>query len=122
MLKILKEEVIEKQNFWRRAKISITKKIEQLFKVKIEPVEFISFNRNDENISFEKSFLISWIYAFVYGIIKNCKGGDAVNYIGSKYSLMDFLTMAISEVVGNDADNRTFADLFAGTGVVGSTF
>ena len=45
-----------------------------------------------------------------------------MNYIGSKYSLMDFLTMAISEVVGNDADNRTFADLFAGTGVVGSTF
>lgn len=66
--------------------------------------------------------MISWIYAFGYGIIKNCKGGDAVNYIGSKYSLMDFLTMAISEVVGNDADNRTFADLFAGTGVVGSTF
>ena len=32
------------------------KKIEQLFKVKIEPVEFISFNRNDENISFEKVF------------------------------------------------------------------
>ena len=35
------------------------KKIEQLFKVKIEPVEFISFNRNDENISFEKVFWLA---------------------------------------------------------------
>ncbi len=45
-----------------------------------------------------------------------------MNYIGSKYSLMDFLTAAIASVVGENAGNRTFADLFAGTGVVGSTF
>ena len=45
-----------------------------------------------------------------------------MNYIGSKYSLMDFLTEAITSVVGKNAGNRTFADLFAGTGVVGSTF
>ena len=45
-----------------------------------------------------------------------------MNYIGSKYSLMDFLTAAITSVVGENADNRSFADLFAGTGVVGSTF
>lgn len=35
---------------------------------------------------------------------------------------MDFLTEAITSVVGENAGNRTFADLFAGTGVVGSTF
>lgn len=45
-----------------------------------------------------------------------------MNYIGSKYSLIDFLVSAIQEVVGEDADGRSFADLFAGTGVVGSTF
>ena len=45
-----------------------------------------------------------------------------MNYIGSKYSLMDFLTEAITSVVGENADSRSFADLFAGTGVVGSTF
>lgn len=44
-----------------------------------------------------------------------------MNYIGSKYSLMDFLTETITAVVGNDT-NKTFADLFAGTGVVGKTF
>lgn len=44
-----------------------------------------------------------------------------MNYIGSKYSLMDFLTETITSVAGNDT-NKTFADLFAGTGVVGKTF
>lgn len=44
-----------------------------------------------------------------------------MNYIGSKYSLMDFLTETITSVVGTDT-NKTFADLFAGTGVVGKTF
>lgn len=44
-----------------------------------------------------------------------------MNYIGSKYSLMDFLTKTITSVVGTDT-NKTFADLFAGTGVVGKTF
>lgn len=44
-----------------------------------------------------------------------------MNYIGSKYSLMDFLKETITSVVGTDT-NKTFADLFAGTGVVGKTF
>ena len=46
-----------------------------------------------------------------------------MNYIGSKHSLMDFLTDTIRTVTGhNNAENRIFADLFAGTGVVGSNF
>ena len=44
-----------------------------------------------------------------------------VNYIGSKYSLMDFLTETITTVAGCET-NKVFADLFAGTGVVGKTF
>ena len=44
-----------------------------------------------------------------------------MNYIGSKYSLMDFLTETIVTVAGTDTD-KIFADLFAGTGVVGKTF
>lgn len=44
-----------------------------------------------------------------------------MNYIGSKYLLMDFLTETITTVAGTDT-NKTFADLFAGTGVVGKTF
>lgn len=44
-----------------------------------------------------------------------------MNYIGSKYSLLNFLTETITSVVGTDT-NKTFADLFAGTGVVGKTF
>ena len=44
-----------------------------------------------------------------------------MNYIGSKYSLMNFLTETITTVAGTDT-NKTFADLFAGTGVVGRTF
>ncbi len=45
-----------------------------------------------------------------------------MNYIGSKYSLMDFLTETITQVTGSDANGKVFADLFAGTGVVGKTF
>lgn len=45
-----------------------------------------------------------------------------MNYIGSKYSLMDFLTNSISEVTGTNTEGKVFADLFAGTGVVGKTF
>lgn len=44
-----------------------------------------------------------------------------MNYIGSKHSLMDFLTETIVTVAGTDS-NKIFADLFAGTGVVGKTF
>lgn len=45
-----------------------------------------------------------------------------MNYIGSKYSLMDFLTTTIADVAGTNAKGKVFADLFAGTGVVGKTF
>ena len=44
-----------------------------------------------------------------------------MNYIGSKYSLMPFLTETIAAVAGTDT-HMSFADLFAGTGVVGKTF
>lgn len=47
----------------------------------------------------------------------------AVNYIGSKYSLIDFLVEAIDSVVGDvNPKGMIFADLFAGTGIVGATF
>lgn len=46
-----------------------------------------------------------------------------MNYIGSKLSLIDFLSNTIKNVTGyTDGDNYIFADLFAGTGVVGYTF
>ena len=43
-----------------------------------------------------------------------------MNYIGSKLSLMDFLTDSIEQVSG--LSSGVFADLFAGTGIVGSVF
>jgi len=46
-----------------------------------------------------------------------------MNYIGSKYSLLDFLETTIEDVTGyKDGDNYVFADLFAGTGIVGQTY
>lgn len=46
-----------------------------------------------------------------------------MNYIGSKLSLIDFLSTTIEKVTGyHNGDNYIFADLFAGTGVVGYTF
>lgn len=46
-----------------------------------------------------------------------------MNYIGSKYSLLDFLKSTIETVTGyNDGTPYVFADLFAGTGVVGSEY
>lgn len=46
-----------------------------------------------------------------------------MNYIGSKYSLLSFLDETISKVCKfDDTSNVIFADLFAGTGVVGSYF
>jgi adenine-specific DNA-methyltransferase len=44
-----------------------------------------------------------------------------MNYIGSKYSLMTFLESSIDGIVGRQSGG-VFADLFAGTGVVGSAF
>lgn len=43
-----------------------------------------------------------------------------MNYIGSKLSLIDFLIDSIRQVT--DESTGVFADLFAGTGIVGSTF
>ncbi|MCL2744239.1 MAG: DNA adenine methylase [Planctomycetaceae bacterium] len=43
-----------------------------------------------------------------------------MNYIGSKYSLLDFLETSIKQVVS--ADCKVFCDLFAGTGAVGTHF
>lgn len=46
-----------------------------------------------------------------------------MNYIGSKYSLLDFLETTIEEVTGyKTGEAYVFADLFAGTGIVGQTY
>ena len=46
-----------------------------------------------------------------------------MNYIGSKFSLLDFLQNAIYDITGySKGDNFVFADLFAGTGIVGAKF
>lgn len=46
-----------------------------------------------------------------------------MNYIGSKFSLLDFIHRTISEVTGyKQGDKYIFADLFAGTGVVGASY
>lgn len=46
-----------------------------------------------------------------------------MNYIGSKYSLLDFLQETISGVTGyKSGAEYVFADLFAGTGVVGAAY
>lgn len=46
-----------------------------------------------------------------------------MNYIVSKLSLIDFIKDTIENVTGiSDGSKYVFADLFAGTGIVGSTF
>lgn len=46
-----------------------------------------------------------------------------MNYIGSKYSLLDFLETTIEAVTGyKKGDEFIFGDLFAGTGIVGQTY
>lgn len=46
-----------------------------------------------------------------------------MNYIGSKLSLLSFLQDTIQEVTGyKKGDKYIFGDLFAGTGIVGSSF
>lgn len=46
-----------------------------------------------------------------------------MNYIGSKYSLLDFIHKTISDVTGyKPGDKYIFADLFAGTGIVGASY
>lgn len=45
-----------------------------------------------------------------------------MNYIGSKYSLLDFIDTTIKEIVGENLSDLTFCDIFAGTGIVGRYF
>ena len=45
-----------------------------------------------------------------------------MNYIGSKYSLLNFIQETITDVANDVPVNGVFADLFAGTGVVGSAY
>ena len=45
-----------------------------------------------------------------------------MNYIGSKYKLLDFINTTIRSVVGNDLSDKIFCDIFAGTGIVGKNF
>ena len=45
-----------------------------------------------------------------------------MNYIGSKYSLLQFLDECISEVTKGSEENKVFCDLFSGTANVGKYF
>ncbi len=45
-----------------------------------------------------------------------------MNYIGSKNSLSSFIRSTVQGAVGKDLSDKTFADIFAGTGAVGKTF
>lgn len=45
-----------------------------------------------------------------------------MNYIGSKYSLLDFIDHTIKSIVSEDMSQLVFCDLFAGTGIVGRHF
>ena len=45
-----------------------------------------------------------------------------MNYIGSKYSLLNFIDKTILDVVGEDVSDKVFCDIFAGTGIVGRHF
>jgi adenine-specific DNA-methyltransferase len=45
-----------------------------------------------------------------------------MNYIGSKYKLINFVRDTIRGVAGNDLSKKIFCDLFAGTGIVGRMF
>lgn len=45
-----------------------------------------------------------------------------MNYIGSKHKLSNFIKQIVFEVVGSNLSDKTFCDLFAGTGIVGRNF
>ena len=45
-----------------------------------------------------------------------------MNYIGSKYSMLDFIESTIKEIIGNNLTDLIFCDMFAGTGIVGRNF
>lgn len=55
--------------------------------------------------------------------MENPKFKSVLNYIGSKYSLLNFLDFVIFKELGsNFKEGMSFADLFAGTGIVGTYF
>ena len=45
-----------------------------------------------------------------------------MNYIGSKHKLSGFIKETILSVVGNELTDKTFCDIFAGTGIIGRNF
>jgi len=45
-----------------------------------------------------------------------------MNYIGSKHKLSNFIKKTVYEVAGKNLSDKTFCDLFAGTGIVGRNF
>ena len=45
-----------------------------------------------------------------------------MNYIGSKYKLINFVKDTICRVAGKNLSKKVFCDLFAGTGIVGRAF
>ena len=45
-----------------------------------------------------------------------------MNYIGSKHKLSNFIKSTVHSVVGEDLSDKTFCDIFAGTGIVGRVF
>jgi len=45
-----------------------------------------------------------------------------MNYIGSKLKLSSWIKDEIKKVVGNNLKDKTFCDIFAGTGIVGRVF
>src|SRR5690606_6105528 len=45
-----------------------------------------------------------------------------MNYIGSKHKLSSFIFETVTNTCGTDLSQKTFCDLFAGTGIVGRTF
>ncbi len=45
-----------------------------------------------------------------------------MNYIGSKHKLSNFIFETVTKTCGKDLSNKTFCDLFAGTGIVGRNF
>jgi adenine-specific DNA-methyltransferase len=45
-----------------------------------------------------------------------------MNYIGSKYSLLEFISSTVHNIAGEDLSDKVFCDIFAGTGIVGRAF
>jgi adenine-specific DNA-methyltransferase len=45
-----------------------------------------------------------------------------MNYIGSKFKLSPWIQEEIKKVAGADLSQKTFCDIFAGTGIIGRTF